>query len=58
MLDTIKTIFQNTSGNALAEYYQSRLQTTNSVVEVEAILSINALMTFNENGGLQSEESK
>ena len=43
MLETIKTILLNTSGSlsgnassrALAEYYQSRLKTTKSVVEEE-----------------------
>ncbi|SQD80698.1 hypothetical protein [Moritella yayanosii] len=65
MLETIKTILLNTSdslsGNgssrALAEYYQSRLQATNSVVEVEAILSMNTLMAFNEQEELPSEQS-
>ena len=58
MLETIKTILLNTSGNALAGYYQSRLQATNCVVEVEAILSMNSLMTFNELEEQQSEQSK
>ena len=66
MLETIKKIILNTSdslsGNgsnrALAEYYQSRLQTTNCVVEVEAILSMNTLMWFSEHEEQQSEQSK
>lgn len=58
MLETIKTILLNTSGNTLAAYYQSRLQATNSAVEVDAILSMNTLMTFNEQEELQDEGSK
>ncbi|NQZ92397.1 MAG: hypothetical protein HRT97_08665 [Moritella sp.] len=66
MLETITTIFQNASGSlsgnassrALAEYYQSRLQTTNCVVEVEAILSMNSLMTFSEQEELPSGGEK
>jgi len=66
MLAIIKKILLNTSdsipGNAadgtLAEYYQSRLQTTNSVAEVEAILNMNSFMSFNEEEELQSEQSK
>jgi len=66
MIETIKAIFKNASdsisGNALnctlAEYYQSRLQATNSVVEVEAILSMNTLMGFNEEEEQQSEQLK
>ena len=58
MLETIKKILLNTSGNALAEYYQSRLKTTKSVVEVEAILSMNSLMTFNEQEESLAEEVK
>ena len=65
MLETIKTIFQNASGSlsgngsnsALAEYYHSRLLTTKSVVEVEAILSMNSLMSFNKQEEQQSEQS-
>lgn len=48
MLEIIKKILLNTSSNALTEYYQSRLKTSNSAVEVEAILSIESLMTFSE----------
>lgn len=58
MLETIKKILLNTSGDALAAYYQSRLQATNSTVEIEAILSMNTLMTFNEQEVLQDECSK
>ena len=66
MLETIKKIFQNASGSlsgnapnrALAEYYHSRLQATNCVVEVEAILSMNSLMTFNEQEESLAEEVK
>ena len=66
MLETIKTILLNASGSlsgnassrALAEYYQSRLKTTKSVVEVEAILSMNSLMTFNEQEESLVEEVK
>lgn len=65
MLETIKTILLNTSdslsGNgsnrALAEYYQSRLQATNCVVEVEAILSMNSFMSFSEQEEQQNEQS-
>ena len=65
MLETIKTILLNTSdslsGNgsnrALAEYYQSRLQETNCVVEVEAILSMNSFMSFSEQEEQQNEQS-
>ena len=65
MLETIKTILRNTSdslsGNgsnkALAEYYHSRLQATNCVVEVEAILSMNSLMSFSELEEQRSEQS-
>ena len=63
MLETIKTILLNASGSlsgnassrALAEYYQSRLKTTKSVVEVEAILSMNSLMTFKQEESLVEE---
>ncbi|PKH07854.1 hypothetical protein [Moritella sp. Urea-trap-13] len=56
MLEAIKKLFQNTSGitsdhassNALAEYYQSRLQTSRSAVEIEAIFSMNEFMSFSE----------
>jgi len=66
MLETIKAIFKSASGSlsghgsnsALAEYYQSRLQATNSVVEVEAILSMNTLMSFNEQEEQLSEGLK
>jgi len=66
MLAIIKKILLNTSdsipGNAadgtLAEYYQSRLQTTNSVAEVEAILNMNLFMSFYEEEEQQSEQSK
>ncbi|MBL1417311.1 MAG: hypothetical protein COB27_010595 [Moritella sp.] len=65
MLETIKTILLNASGSlsgnassrALAEYYHSRLLTTKSVVEVEAILSMNSLMSFNKQEEQQSEQS-
>jgi len=66
MLEAIKAIFKNTSGtlsgnasnSALAEYYQSRLKASNCAVEVEAILSMNALMRFDEQDVLESEQSK
>jgi len=48
LLNTSDTSSGNGSSNTLAEYYQSRLQKTNCVVEVEAILSMNALMTFED----------
>ncbi|NQZ49863.1 MAG: hypothetical protein HRT95_06635 [Moritella sp.] len=65
MLETIKTILLNTSdslsGNgsnrALAEYYHSRLLATKSVVEVEAILSMNSFMSFSEQEQQQNEQS-
>lgn len=57
LLNTSDSISGNASNSALAEYYQSRLQSSKSVVEVEAILSMNSLMTFNEQEE-QSEESK
>jgi len=55
MLATIKNILLNTSGHELAEYYQSRLQQSSCVVEVEAILNMNTLMAFNEDEGKHSE---
>jgi len=58
MLATIKKILLDTSGNKLAEYYQSRLQQTRCAVEVEAILTMGAIMTFDEESALQSELSK
>ncbi|NRD72851.1 hypothetical protein HQQ94_06285 [Shewanella sp. VB17] len=58
MLETLKTIFHNTSTNPLAEYYQSRLQATRNVFEVEAILSLSVLMSFNEQEKQQNEDSK
>lgn len=58
MLTTIKKILLDRSGNKLAEYYQSRLQQTRSTVEVEAILTMGAIMTFDERSALQREQSK
>ena len=57
MLATIKKILLNKSGNALAEYYQSRLQASKSAVEVEAIFNMNSFMSFTEEEQ-QSEQSK
>ncbi|CAM2940433.1 hypothetical protein [Moritella viscosa] len=58
MLEIIKKILLNTSSNALTEYYQSRLKTSNSAVEVEAILSIESLMTFSEEEDQQRDGVK
>lgn len=46
LLNTPDSLSSNKSSSALGEYYQSRLKKTNCVVEVEAILSMNELMTF------------
>ncbi|QUM86031.1 MULTISPECIES: hypothetical protein [Moritella] len=58
MLEIIKKILLNTSSNALTEYYQSRLKTSNSAVEVEAILSMESLMTFSEEEDQQRDGVK
>ena len=55
MLKTIKTIFQGTVNSTLAEYYQARLQTSKNAVEIEAIFSLNSLMSFNEAEEQQDE---
>lgn len=48
MLETIKKLFNNTASRTLTEYYNARLQSSNSLVEVEAILTMNALLSLNE----------
>lgn len=58
MFKTIKTIFQGTANSTLAEYYQARLQTSKSAVEIEAIFSLNSLMSFNETEEQQDEVLK
>ncbi|PKG39790.1 hypothetical protein [Psychromonas sp. Urea-02u-13] len=54
MLEIIKAILMNTQSNRLADYYQARLQSSDNIVEIEAILSMNTLLSFNETA-LQSE---
>ncbi|MFT7681080.1 MAG: hypothetical protein ACI935_000524 [Moritella dasanensis] len=58
MLKTIKTIFQGTANNTLAAYYQTRLQTSKSAVEIDAIFSLNEFMSFSELEEQQGECSK
>ncbi|WP_392341020.1 hypothetical protein [Moritella marina] len=58
MFKTIKAIFQGSASSTLAEYYQARLQTSKSAVEIEAIFSLNAFMSFNEAEEQQNEVLK
>ncbi|WP_198435923.1 hypothetical protein [Moritella sp. F3] len=58
MFKTIKAIFQGTANSTLAEYYLARLQTSKSAVEIEAIFSLNAFMSFNETEEQQDEVLK
>lgn len=58
MLEAIKRIFQQKSGNALAEYYQSRLHTTKSIIEAEAIIYMNSLMSLYDWEEGENEELK
>lgn len=58
MLEAIKKIFPQKSENALAEYYLSRLQTTKSVIEAEAIFNMNSLMSLYDGEEQKNEELK
>lgn len=54
MLDIIKTILMNTQDNRLTDYYQARLQSSDNILEIEAILTMSTLLSFNETA-LQNE---
>lgn len=48
MLAKIKWVANNTTNKSLANYYQSRLRTSRSIIEVEAILAMNIFLSFEE----------
>jgi len=48
MFNTIKNIFNNTLKNTLAEHYQSRLDSSHNIVEVEAIIAMNRLLSLHD----------
>ncbi|WP_156801532.1 hypothetical protein [Psychromonas sp. CNPT3] len=48
MLETIKKIFNRIPSRAMTEYYQSRLQLSSNITEIEAILAMNTLLSLNE----------
>jgi len=50
MLAKIKWVANNTAktNKSLANYYQSRLRSSRSLIEVEAILAMNIFLSFEE----------
>lgn len=57
MLEILKALFNSPASHTMADYYQSRLQSSDNVVEVEGILAINALLSLTEDNQ-QSEPIK